>query len=42
HGVTYAEIDAFLHGEPVSEEAFNIICKTYEKTHHKREMPFAP
>ena len=42
HGVTYAEIDAFLHGEPVSEEAFNIICKTYEKTQHKREMPFAP
>ena len=42
HGVTYAEIDAFLHGEPVSEEAFGIICRTYEKTHHKREMPFAP
>ena len=42
HGVTYAEIDAFLHGEPVSEQAFNIICNTYEKTHHKREMPFAP
>ena len=42
HGVTYAEIDAFLHGEPVREEAFNIICSTYEKTHHKREMPFAP
>ena len=42
HGVTYAEIDAFLHGEPVSEQAFDIICKTYEKTHHKREMPFAP
>ena len=42
HGVTYAEIDAFLHGEPVSEEAFNIIRSTYEKTHHKREMPFAP
>ena len=42
HGVTYAEIDAFLHGEPVSEEAFNIICNTYEKTQHKREKPFAP
>ena len=42
HGVTYAEIDAFLHGEPVSEEAFNIIRSTYEKTHHTREMPFAP
>ena len=42
HGVTYAEIDAFLHGHPVSEEAFRIISSTYEKTHHKREMPFAP
>ena len=27
HGVTYAEIDAFLHGEPVREEAFKIICR---------------
>lgn len=42
HGVTYAEIDAFLHGEPVREEAFRIICETYRKTHHKRVMPFAP
>ncbi|MDN7140248.1 ammonia-dependent NAD(+) synthetase [Pseudomonas sp. JQ170] len=42
HGVTYAQIDAFLHGEPVSEEAFQIIKGTYEKTQHKREMPFAP
>ncbi|MHC8322629.1 ammonia-dependent NAD(+) synthetase [Pseudomonas sp. GB2N2] len=42
HGVTYAEIDAFLHGQPVREEAFRIICDTYRKTHHKREMPFAP
>ena len=42
HGVTYAEIDAFLHGEPVREEAFKIICDTYRKTHHKRVMPFTP
>lgn len=42
HGVTYAEIDAFLHGEPVREEAFKIICDTYRKTEHKRVMPFAP
>ncbi|QXI29086.1 ammonia-dependent NAD(+) synthetase [Pseudomonas vanderleydeniana] len=42
HGVTYVEIDAFLHGQPVRQEAFDIICRTYEKTHHKREMPFAP
>lgn len=42
HGVTYAEIDAFLHGEPVREEAFRIICDTYSKTQHKRELPYAP
>ncbi|UVL24889.1 ammonia-dependent NAD(+) synthetase [Pseudomonas donghuensis] len=42
HGVTYAQIDAFLHGEPVSQEAFDIISATYRKTQHKREMPFAP
>lgn len=42
HGVTYAEIDAFLHGEPVREEAFNIIRETYAKTQHKRDLPLAP
>src|SRR6195952_4353510 len=42
HGVTYAEIDAFLHGEPVREEAFKIICETYAETQHKRELPYAP
>ncbi|VEF07736.1 NAD synthetase [Pseudomonas fluorescens] len=42
HGVTYAEIDAFLHGEPVRDEAAKIIVETYNKTHHKRVMPFAP
>lgn len=42
HGVTYAEIDAFLQGQPVSQAAFDIICRTYEKTQHKREMPLAP
>ncbi|NBA95162.1 ammonia-dependent NAD(+) synthetase [Pseudomonas sp. R5(2019)] len=42
HGVTYVEIDAFLHGEPVREEAFEIIAGTYRKTQHKRELPFAP
>lgn len=42
HGVTYKEIDAFLHGQPVSPEAFEIIKRTYEKTHHKRQLPKAP
>ncbi|WP_028695044.1 ammonia-dependent NAD(+) synthetase [Pseudomonas cremoricolorata] len=42
HGVTYQQIDAFLHGESVSQEAFDIIVATYRKTQHKRELPFAP
>ncbi|MFF7708461.1 ammonia-dependent NAD(+) synthetase [Pseudomonas sp. NPDC007930] len=42
HGVTYAQIDAFLHGEAVPEEAYNIIASTYDKTHHKRALPFVP
>ncbi|WPP00891.1 ammonia-dependent NAD(+) synthetase [Pseudomonas sp. HR96] len=42
HGVTYAEIDAFLHGEPVRDEAYQIIVRTYDITRHKRELPFVP
>lgn len=42
HGVTYAEIDAFLHGQPVSDEAYAIIVRTYDNTRHKRELPLAP
>ncbi len=42
HGVTYADIDAFLHGEPVPEEVAKIIIDTYRKTQHKREQPYAP
>ncbi|PWB32984.1 NAD(+) synthase [Pseudomonas sp. SDI] len=42
HGVTYAQIDAFLHGQPVSAQAFEIIANTYRKTQHKRELPLAP
>lgn len=42
HGVTYKEIDAFLHGQDVSQEAFDIIVRTFEKTRHKRALPTAP
>lgn len=42
HGVTYGEIDAFLHGQPLRQEAFDIIVNTYRKTQHKRELPYAP
>lgn len=42
HGVTYAQIDAFLHGESVSDEAYQIIVRTYDATQHKRDLPLAP
>ncbi len=42
HGVTYAEIDAFLHGQPVSEQAYASIVRTYDATRHKRELPLVP
>ncbi|WP_346797134.1 ammonia-dependent NAD(+) synthetase [Halomonas sp. Bachu 37] len=41
-GVTYDEIDAFLIGHPVSEQAFTTIVQTYERTEHKRQLPKAP
>ncbi|ALN20169.1 ammonia-dependent NAD(+) synthetase [Ectopseudomonas mendocina] len=42
HGVTYAEIDAFLHGQKVSDEAYATIVRTYDASRHKRELPLVP
>jgi NAD+ synthase len=42
HGVTYKQIDAFLLGEPVDEEAARIITRYYDATEHKRQVPLAP
>ena len=42
HGVTYAEIDAFLHGQKVSDEAYATIVRTYDASRHKRELPLLP
>ncbi|MCQ4325259.1 NAD(+) synthase [Stutzerimonas stutzeri] len=42
HGVSYREIDDFLQGRPVSEEAARIIIETYDKTAHKRQLPKEP
>ncbi|MEH6386693.1 ammonia-dependent NAD(+) synthetase [Pseudomonas profundi] len=42
HGVTYAQIDAFLLGEAVDEEAAKIIIRNYDATEHKRQVPLAP
>ena len=42
HGVTYAQIDAFLHGHKVSDDVYAVIVRTYDNTQHKRGQPFAP
>ena len=42
NGVSYKEIDAFLQGETVRDEAYEIIVRTYDKTAHKRRQPYAP
>ena len=41
-GVSYDHIDAFLKGEPVPDEAADIIIAWYLKTEHKRLLPYAP
>ncbi len=42
YGCTYAEIDAYLMGEPVSERVRTIIEGAYSKTAHKRALPIVP
>ncbi|MEU2792259.1 ammonia-dependent NAD(+) synthetase [Streptomyces sp. NPDC007100] len=41
-GVTYDEIDDFLEGKPVGEQAYESIVRRYHATAHKRELPIAP
>ncbi|POX48260.1 NAD(+) synthase [Streptomyces sp. Ru71] len=41
-GVTYDDIDDFLEGKPVGEEAFTAIVRRYRLTDHKRRLPIAP
>ncbi|SMB26896.1 NH(3)-dependent NAD(+) synthetase [Sterolibacterium denitrificans] len=42
YGVSYAEIDAFLHGQPVSEAASARILAAFDASAHKRGLPLAP
>lgn len=42
HGVNYDEIDDFLEGKAVSDEAAEKIVTAYLKTRHKRMMPAEP
>jgi NAD+ synthase len=41
-GVTYDDIDDFLEGKPVKEDAFEKIVTRYRATDHKRRMPIGP
>jgi NAD+ synthase len=42
YGCTYDDIDNFLLGKDVSDEIAERIIGVYERTGHKREMPYAP
>ena len=42
YGVTYAQIDAFLHGQTVGDDVYATIVRAYDNTRHKRELPFTP
>ncbi|WP_404375485.1 ammonia-dependent NAD(+) synthetase [Vreelandella aquamarina] len=41
-GVSYADIDAFLTGEQISEGARATIIQTYQRSAHKRQLPITP
>jgi NAD+ synthase len=41
-GVTYAQIDAYLQGGPVDDDAVDTIERWFDKTRHKRAMPVGP
>lgn len=41
-GVSYAELDAFLRGETVSDNALKQINFWHNRSHHKRTMPLTP
>lgn len=39
-GVSYENIDNFLEGEPVSEAAYDRIITLYNRSQHKRDLPY--
>lgn len=41
-GVTYEEIDAYLEGQPVSDQAREVIEGWHHRTTHKRAQPITP
>ncbi|UYO93250.1 ammonia-dependent NAD(+) synthetase [Pollutimonas sp. M17] len=41
-GVSYGEIDDFLEGKDISQEAFDVIARTHRNSAHKRALPLFP
>ena len=41
-GVTYQDIDDFLEGKQISEQAYEVIFSTFRRTAHKRALPVFP
>lgn len=41
-GVSYGDIDAFLTGHTVSDEAFDVMVRNYRNGEHKRNLPASP
>jgi NAD+ synthase len=42
YGVTYAQIDDFLEGKPIAQDAVAVIRRFYLSSRHKRALPVAP
>jgi len=42
YGISYADIDAFLHCQPVSAAVFACITRSYAASAHKRQLPKTP
>ena len=42
YGISYSDIDAFLTGQPVSDQVRSTIQRAYQATGHKRALPAAP
>lgn len=42
YGVSYAQIDAFLHGQEVAAEAAARIVRAFDASAHKRRLPLVP
>jgi NAD+ synthase len=42
YGVTYEQIDDFLEGKPVPQEAVEVIRRFYTGSMHKRQLPVHP